>query len=433
MKTSNTAVASNNSAVSDAQLIERLTRSLLARCDALATCSCEAGTIDRSFLSPAMARCNAVAADWMEAAGMSVCLDKGGNLRGVYEGNTVEAPRLIIGSHLDTVRAAGKYDGVLGVMMGIALVESLHGEKLSFAIEVIGFSDEEGVRFGLPFIGSREVVGTLREIDRALLDAEGVSLGVALDTFCQAHSDAVLAALSPSSRAYLEFHIEQGPILDDARQSLSAVKAITGQCRATLTFLGQAAHAGTTPMPLRRDAMMGAAEWMLAVESIAKTTPSLVATTGRVQCEPGGTNIVPGEVRCSLDLRTPDDDVRQQCLLRILDEAEAICEHRGLTVRYTIDMDQATVPLDQSLTQLTQHCVSVAGGQQTLMVSGAGHDAMIIAPHLPAAMIFLRSPGGISHNPMETVRSEDVADALRAGMRFLTDFPEWLKATGVRL
>ena len=415
------------------RLVEHLARTVLARCDTLAACTSEAGTINRAFLSPAMARCNAVTAEWMEAAGMRVVLDKAGNLRGVYEGETVDAPLLIIASHLDTVPAAGKYDGILGVMLGIALVESLMKRRLSFAIEVIGFSDEEGVRFGLPFIGSRAMVGTLSKTHREILDAERVSLGVALEAFGQEHPHALNAELSPNSRAYLEFHIEQGPVLDSTNQSLAAVNVVAGQSRATLTFDGKAAHAGTTPMPMRQDAMMGAAEWMLTVESLVKATPGVVATTGQVRCEPGAINIIPGLVRCSVDLRTPDDGVRQQCLSMILAAAHEVSGRRGLRVSHTIEVDQATMPLDESLTQLAQQCVTAVGGQSTFMVSGAGHDAMIVAPHLPAALIFLRSPKGISHNPAEAVLVEDVADALRAGIQFLMEFPKWIEENEVRL
>jgi allantoate deiminase len=412
---------------SDAGFLKELAEKVLRRCEMLATCSDETGMISRTFMSSAMARCNAMTAEWMQAAGMQVSLDEAANLRGIYPGDSADAPRLVIGSHLDTVPDAGRYDGVLGVMIGLALVESLDGRPLPFSIEVIGFSDEEGTRFGVPFIGSRAIVGTLDQAMLASVDAAGVTIDAALDDFNRSYSRTVSARLNAASRAYLEFHIEQGPVLDEAQQGLSAVHAITGQSRATLTFSGKAGHAGTTPMALRRDAMMAAAEWMLHVESIAKTTPGIVATTGRVQCEPGATNIIPGLVRCSLDLRALDDTLRFRSFVDSLDAAHGICERRGVSVEHTVELEQATVPLHASLTRLVQRCVVTAGGVSSLMCSGAGHDAMIIAPHLPAAMIFLRSPMGISHNPAETVTSDDVAAAMRAGMQFLEDFPKWLE------
>lgn len=431
--TTNTRVAAVSGGKVGMSLIESLAGTVLTRCDALAACTCEAGSIHRAFLSPAMADCNTMTAEWMEAAGMRVNLDEAGNLRGVYDGDHAKAPRLIIGSHLDTVPSAGRYDGVLGVMLGIALVESLDGRRLPFAIEVIGFSDEEGVRFGFPFIGSRATVGMLDATHLELLDAHGVSLGAALDAFRRLHANAISAELAPRSSAYLEFHIEQGPVLDKAQQSLAAVTAIIGQSRATLTFRGEAGHAGTTPMALRHDAMMAAAEWMLMVESTARATPNMVATTGRVECAPGATNIIPGSVTCSLDLRTANDTLRETTFREMLETAAMTGARRGVRVRQTIEVEQASVSLYQSLTDLAQHCIASAGVPSIAMVSGAGHDAMILAPHLPTAMIFLRSPGGISHNPAEAVLAEDVGKALQAGRQFLAEFPDWLKENGVEL
>ena len=298
----------------DSSVIERLADEVFARCNALAACTSEPGTIHRAFLSPAMARCNAVISAWMFAANMQVSQDQAGNLRGFYPAAQADAPCLLIASHLDTVPAAGKYDGVLGVVLGLALVESLEGKRLRYSIEVIGFSDEEGVRFGFPFIGSRAIVQTLEPEHLKQVDAHGMSLEFVLEAFAASHKDATVPRLSSRTRAYLEFHIEQGPVLDDAKQSLSTVRAITGQSRAALSFHGTAGHAGTTPMDWRRDAMVAAAEWILAVETLAKATPEIVATTGRVACEPGATNVIAGLVRCSLDLRTagrwsPSDNV----------------------------------------------------------------------------------------------------------------------------
>lgn len=410
-----------------------LVAAVLHRCDALAALTDDEGKIQRTFLSPAMEHCNALTGKWMEQAGMQVRLDTAGNLRGMYEGETAEAPVLIVASHLDTVPDAGRYDGILGVLIGIALVESLGGRRLPFAIEVIGFSDEEGVRFGLPFIGSRAAAGTLPSTDHQRLDANGVTLDAALEGFADGHPSASGAALSSRSCAYLEFHIEQGPVLDKARQSLAAVEAIAGQSRATFTFHGHAGHAGTTPMALRRDAMTAAAEWLLQVEAIAGSTPDSVATTGRVACEPGATNIIPGIVHCSLDVRSPHDSLRRALLQQMIRSAEMIGAQRSITVSQVIEVDQDTVRLDQSLMQLVQQSISASGEPFAGMVSGAGHDAMIIAPHLPTAMIFLRSPGGLSHHPDESVRVEDVLAALEAGARLLDDFPTWLRKHKVGL
>ena len=323
---------------------------------------------------------------------MQVAIDSVGNLRGVYEGEAAETTRLILASHLDTVPNAGKYDGILGVLLAISLIESLQGKRLPFAIEVIGFSDEEGVRYGLPFIGSRGLTGGLAPAHLQLQDVDGVSLAAALDTLAHSHASAIPAKLHPSSRAYLEFHIEQGPCAGREAPGARVVEAIAGQSRATLTFRGRAGHAGTTPMALRRDAMTAAAEWILFVESTALATPGMVASTGRVICEPGAGNIIPGFVRCSLDLRSADDDLRHTSVQLILDAARTIAERRKVEVSHTMDAEQATVFLQPSLTLLTQQAVEQTQGEASRMVSGAGHDAMILAPHLPTAMIFSAAP-----------------------------------------
>ena len=416
--------------IAESTLAKQLAETVLMRCDTLAACTDHDGIILRTFLSPAMERCNALVSSWMEDAGMHATLDTAGNLHGLYEGEQPDAPRLLIASHLDTVPAAGKYDGILGVMLGLSLVESLQGRRMPFAIEVIGFSDEEGVRYGFPFIGSRALTGELEQSHLHALDADGIALSTALASFTAAHREAIPAKLPPLSSAYLEFHIEQGPVLDAANQALGVVHAIAGQSRATLTFQGRAGHAGTTPMHLRQDAMTAAAEWMLAVEVTARSMPGLVASTGRVTCEPGAVNIIPGLVRCSLDARSADDALRRKALQSILDAAQAIADRRKIQVSHTSDADQPTVLLDPALTRLAQHAVQQTQPATTTMVSGAGHDAMILAPHLPSAMIFLRSPGGTSHHPEEAVLPSDVAASLQAGMHFLQHFTHWIESEG---
>jgi allantoate deiminase len=385
----------------EAQSLEnRQAETVLARCDALAKCTDQDGMILRTFLSPAMDDCLRMVRSWMEAAGMQVSIDLAGNLRGYYQGTEPEAPRLVIASHLDTVPNAGRYDGILGVMLGIALVETLAGKHLSFGIEIIGFSDEEGVRYGLPFLGSRAMVGELTSEHGKLLDSNGIPLDAALGTFAVAHREAVASTLDPTACAYLEFHIEQGPVLEDAGLGLA----------------------------VRQDALTATAEWLLAVESAAASTPGLVASTGRIVCEPGATNIIPGTVSCTLDVRSSSDELRRSSVQSMLESAQRIATRRRVTVRYTLEADQLTVNLDEPLTRLAEKAISAAQMRATRLVSGAGHDAMILAPHLPAAMIFLRSPGGISHHPDEAVLVQDVAAAVRAGIHFLDGFPHWLES-----
>ncbi|MBV8115598.1 MAG: allantoate amidohydrolase [Silvibacterium sp.] len=394
----------------------------LARCDMLAKCSDEPGQITRTFLSPAMERCNRLVQEWMRSAGMITSFDRVGNLRGYYAASSEDALRLIIGSHLDTVPNAGRYDGVLGVMLGIGLVEALAGRRCGFGIDVIGFSDEEGVRYGLPFIGSRAATGTLLAPHLARRDADGIAMYAALDAFQNAYPDVVDAGLDPRARAYLEFHIEQGPVLEHAGLALGVVETIAGQSRATVAFRGRAGHAGTTPMFLRRDALAAAAEWLTAVESAASSMPGLVATTGRISCEPDAANVIPGLVRCSLDVRHADDAIRRAAVEDFLRTADAIGNRREIEVERVVEYEQAAVRLDRTLVALADQVVSEVGVSPRHMTSGAGHDAMIMAACVPSVMFFLRSPGGISHHPDEAVYAEDVAMALRAGIRFLERF-----------
>ena len=400
----------------------------LARCQALARFTEQPDQILRTFLSPPMEDCHRLLGRWMEDAGMYVANDRAGNLRGYYPAATESAttPRLILASHLDTVPNAGRYDGILGVVLGLSLVEALCGCRRNFGIEVIGFSDEEGVRYGVPFLGSRALAGTLGAAQLARKDANGVRMAAALGDYSAAHPGAVEAVLHPRARGYLEFHIEQGPLLEEENLALGVVETIAGQSRATVAFRGRAGHAGTTPMPLRRDSLAAAAEWLVSVESIALKTPGLVATVGRILCEPGAANVIPALTQCSLDVRHADDAVRRAALHEILASAQTIAAQRQIAAEPTVEHDHAAVALDPALIAIVESAVRHAGVRSTRMVSGAGHDAMILAAHLPAAMIFLRSPGGISHHPDEAVHAEDVATALRAGLSFLDLFESHL-------
>jgi allantoate deiminase len=396
-----------------------MARNVIARCKSLAECTSESGFTTRPFLSEPMREVHARLGAWMHQAGISVSIDAAGNLRGCYAAAQPSAPRLFIGSHLDTVPHAGAYDGVLGVVLGVALVEQLNGRRLKFHIEVVGFSEEEGLRFGVPFIGSRAFIG---EIDDELLgrrDADGVRVIDAIRAFGLDPLRIGDAQAAGDTLGYVEFHIEQGPVLESLGLHLGVVEAIAGQSRFDVTFKGQANHAGTTPMHLRRDALAGAAEWITSVEREAHTTPGLVATTGRLHAEPGASNVIPGIVNASLDVRHRDDAIRKPAMERLLRSAEEIAARRGLSVSWERHLDQAAVAMDASLTRTLERAVTASGHPVHRMISGAGHDAMIAARRMPAAMLFLRSPGGVSHHFSETVLEEDVAAALVTGLQFL--------------
>jgi len=401
---------------------------LMDRCKVLALCTEKPGEILRTFLSPAMDEVHQTMRPWMEDAGLRVSVDEAGNLRGARAAHhSPTAPRLLIGSHLDTVPNAGAYDGVLGVLMGLALVEESADRQYPFAMEVIGFSDEEGTRFGAPFLGSRAMVGELNGDLLQCVDSNRISVAEALHNFAATRPEADAPALSPQTAGYIEFHIEQGPVLESRNLPLGIVEDLVGQSRCSIEFHGTAGHAGTNPMKLRKDALAGAAAWMTEVEILTKRVDDAVATVGQIAAEPGGVNVIPGIARCSLDVRHRDDTVRTALVRAIFDAAQSIAEKRGLRVNTAQYHEQPAVRLNANLVAMAERAASLSGHPAIRMSSGAGHDAMVMAAHVPSAMIFLRNPGGISHHPDENVAEDDVAAAIQLGLQFLAQFAAQVK------
>jgi allantoate deiminase len=392
---------------------------VIDRCRALARHTETEGTITRTFLSEPMRRVHADVGAWITTAGMETSVDAAGNIRGVYPAATTAAPRLFIGSHLDTVPDAGAFDGILGVVLAIGLVDSLGGRRLPFAIEVVGFSEEEGVRFGVPFIGSRALAGTVDDDLLGRVDADGHSVADAIRHFGLDPAAIGGARYAAPALGYLEFHIEQGPVLDHLGLSLGIVHAIAGQTRADVTFTGSSGHAGTTPMAARADALAAAAEWVLQVEGEATATPGLVGTVGRLHARPGATNVIAGQCVTSLDIRHTGETALTEAVGRLQNSVYQMATRRGVEVTWETRLGQPPVPMTASLVEKLTQAVRRCGAPMLQMSSGAGHDAMVMAAHMPTAMLFLRSPGGISHHPDEAVREEDVAAALNAGRHFL--------------
>ena len=299
-------------------------RQTVQRCRMLASFSEEPGWITRTYLSAPMRDVHRALTEWLTRCSCVVSIDAAGNLRAVRPGSA-NAPKLIIGSHLDTVIHAGAFDGVLGVVTGVALIEALGRRELPFDIELVGFSEEEGVRFGLPFLGSRAVTGDLDENAVAMMSP-------AIGEFGLDPTELPFARLQGPVAGYLEFHIEQGPVLEQLGLPVGIVEAIAGQSRLEIRFEGSAAHAGTTPPHLRKDALAGAAEWIVAVERAMRDTPGLVATVGRLAVEPGAPNVIAGAANASLDIRHARDEIRHRAAGRLTREAEAIARGRGLRV-----------------------------------------------------------------------------------------------------
>ena len=392
---------------------------VIDECLHIASMTEEEGRITRRFLTPPMQNVHAYLGVRMTELGMRVSVDAAGNLRGFWESSKPSRNRLIIGSHLDSVPNAGAYDGVLGVVIALEWIRIAGDIGFNRPIEVIGFSEEEGVRFGVPFIGSRAVAGCFDAELLRLSDETGTTVEESIRNFGLDPSQIAQAAIDDPVRGFVEVHIEQGPVLDAAGLSVAAVTAIVGQTRGTLRFRGHANHAGTTPMHLRKDALAAAAECISAVEAIANRTPGLVATTGKIRVEPNAANVIPANAEVSVDCRHGDDSVRASAVLELLAKARAAAEKRGLTVGWTEQMNQPAVPMDEQLTSMMAEAIRETGLPATRMTSGAGHDAMIMASRMPATMLFLRSPGGISHDPAETVVAEDIEASLQVARRFL--------------
>ncbi len=395
------------------------------RCDALARLTEQEDGLTRVFLSREQREANRLVLAWMEAAGMRARVDAIGNCVGRYEGAAPGLPCLMLGSHLDTVRDAGRYDGMLGVIGAIECVAALHatGTRLPFAIEVVGFGDEEGVRFGSTLLGSRAVAGTFDAslLDRA--DASGTTLSDALTAFgLDPAAIPSVARRTGDVLAYAELHIEQGPVLESAGLPVGIVTAINGGNRYLVEVTGMAGHAGTVPMGLRRDALAAAAECVLAVERIVATFPEAVGTVGRIDVRPGAMNVIPGRASFSLDVRAPTDEKRRDALAAIRAEFDAIAQRRAVDLAMVRLWDAKTAPCAPGMQRQIAAAVHDEGVRVHHLPSGAGHDGMALIDVAPIGMLFVRCTGGISHHPAEAVTLDDVATALRVLLRFVLAF-----------
>ena len=395
---------------------------LMERIEALANISEEPHQLTRTFASQAMRQANELVGSWMRGAGMEIRIDAAGNLIGRYSGKTTDVKTLLIGSHLDTVCNAGKFDGSLGVLLGIACVEALQktNERLPFAIEVIGFSDEEGVRYQTTYLGSRALTGDLSAEDLKRIDANGITMADALRKFGTDPTNLADAKGNPDSLlGYIEAHIEQGPVLENENLAVGVVTGIAGQSRIKVRFTGRAGHAGTTPMSLREDALCAAAVFILAVETHASRVEGLVGTVGRIENTPNASNVIPGEVTLTLDVRHQDDDTRIAAVKFLQQCAEKIATTRKVSVDWQSVQETKSVACSTKLTEALRSSVEKHQGDSIELSSGAGHDAAVMARITPSAMLFIRCKGGISHHPDESATTEDIAVALNVMNDFL--------------
>ncbi|KLP55255.1 allantoate amidohydrolase [Enterobacter genomosp. O] len=391
---------------------------VMARADALAAISETPDALTRVYLSAQHLQANQLVGEWMRQAGMTVWQDSVGNICGRYEGQQEGAKAVLLGSHLDTVRNAGRYDGMLGVLAAIEVVDSLHqqGLHLAQAIEIVGFGDEEGTRFGITLLGSRGITGTWPQGWLETCDAHGISVAQAM---VQAGLDPARVALAARHQddfsACLELHIEQGPCLEQEGLALGVVEDINGARRLSCRFTGEAGHAGTVPMNHRKDALAAAAEWMVLIENTTRQRGgNLVATVGELRCLPGAVNVIPGEVALSLDIRGPQDAPLDALLTELLAQAQTIAARRGMSFGAEEYYRIAATPCDARLRHLLGDAVTSVQGRALSLPSGAGHDTIALAERWPVGMLFVRCKGGISHHPAESVMAEDVALAIEA-------------------
>jgi allantoate deiminase len=395
------------------------------RVDELAAISEEPGRLTRTFLSAEQLLASDRVVNWMREAGMSARIDAIGNVVGRYEGRTPGLPALVLGSHLDTVRDAGRYDGMLGVVTAIACVGRLNRDRVrpDFAIEVIGFSDEEGVRFGTTMLGSRAVAGTFDAAVLGRVDDHGVTMERALRESGLDPALIPAAARRPAELlAYVELHIEQGPILEARGLAVGCVTSISGATRFEVEIAGEAGHAGTVPMNARRDALAAAAECVLAIEARCGREDGLVGTVGRLETRPGAINVIPGDARFTIDVRAPEDGQRARCADEIAAAIDDIAKRRGVVAMLRKIHDMPAAPCAPWLMEQIDTAIAAEDAPPFRLPSGAGHDGMAMIALTDIGMIFVRCAGGVSHNPAESITEADAEIGAQVLLRFIRDF-----------
>ena len=399
---------------------------IVSRINRLAAISETPDNLTRIFLTPELRAAAELIMDWMREAGMSARLDAIGNVCGRYEGERPGLPCLMLGSHYDTVRDAGRWDGPLGLITAISCVADLNrrGRRLPFAIEVTGFADEEGVRFASTLLGSRALAGTFNERVLTSKDGAGISMREALVQFgLDPDHIGAAARVRGELLAYIELHIEQGPVLEARDLPVGVVSAIAGATRLAARLTGMAGHAGTVPMALRRDALAGAAECIAAIEQLClEDDGGLVGTVGYIHATPGATNVIPGQAHFTIDMRAPTDLRRNRSVADMVRRIEAIAKRRKLELRLDVTHENRTVPCAPWLKTQVGEAVAAEGYPLFELPSGAGHDGMAMIDIADVAMLFVRCRGGISHHPDEHVDLADVEAGARVLLRLIEDF-----------
>jgi allantoate deiminase len=401
---------------------EQLAKEIMARADELAQYSEMPDGICRRYGTSEMRAVLDRVREWMLAAGLEVTTDAFGSLVGTYAGEegASEHRPFVVGGHLDSVRDAGRYDGILGVLTGLAVIEHLHRQnrRLPFPVRLIAFAEEEGLRFNSTLVGSRAWTGLPVAEQLAYTDEAGISLREAIRAF-GGDPDSLGSGEHPAILGFLETHIEQGPVLEHEDLPVGVVTSIVGSDRAEIVITGMAGHAGTVPMALRRDALSAAAELVLEVERIGRETPGLVATVGELEVRPGATNVIPGAVRLTCEVRHASGEVCAPAIRAIRSYLATVCEKRGTSFAWRDIAGYAATPCDPELVRLLSAAVQAEGVRVLTLASGAGHDAVNIGQIAPVSMLFVRCKEGISHNPAESINVADVEVAIRVMLGFL--------------
>ena len=398
--------------MSDVQAFAQL---VYDRCEALSLFSQSKKYMDRRYLSREHHQTNQKVAEWMEQAGMHSWHDEAGNIWGRYECADPEASTLILGSHLDTVPNGGKYDGILGVVTPISIIQHCHENNIQFPfhIDIVGFGDEEGTRYSTTLLGSRAVTGNWQEHWATLTDDENITLTEAMQQF-KLNIEHVYSASRANDKilGFFEVHIEQGPVLEAEGLPVGIVTSIAGAKRFMIKVTGTAGHSGTVPMTMRQDAMVACAKMVVSIEQIAKDY-GVVATVGRLNVQPGAVNVIPGDVEFSLDIRSESDDKRDLALAQIQQSLYDIAKNSNVAIEWHQIHAAQSVACATKFQSLLQEAIIQADIKPVSLFSGAGHDAMEMANICPIGMLFTRCAGGISHHPDESITVEDVASTLQ--------------------
>lgn len=399
------------------------TNKIIIRINKLAAITEMPNMVTRMYGTEAFIQGRKLVKQWMEEAGLQTSFDNIGNIRGKYLCGKKDAKTLVIASHIDTVVNAGKWDGPLGVIMGLDLIETIIIDKkeLPFNIELIGFADEEGVRFHTTFLGSKAVVGSFDKTWLTKKDTNGIELKSAIEQM-GGNPEKLSEDAIPKNNwlGYFEIHIEQGPVLFEKDIPVAVVNAIAGQKRIQLTFTGMAGHAGTVPMDMRQDALCCAAETIAAIEQFGIVNKQdIVATVGKLDIPNAASNVIPGEVICSLDLRSADEKILDNCYSQLQQIIKTICNKRQIELNWELVQSSAPTLCDEHLVALLKQSIAELNIEEISLVSGAGHDGVAVAEIAPICMLFVRCFKGISHNPLENVEAKDIAAALSVSDLFL--------------